>query len=334
MKRTPFLWIAIAGTLALASCRQETAPTASGTSSGTPPPPTGETQAKKEAPPSSGTPVVTPPAPAGATKVLKFSAIPNQNSTELKAKFDPVAAHLAKVLAVPVEFVPSVDYKASVELFKNGQVQFAWFGGVTGVQARAAIPGARAIVQGKEDTAYKSYFVAHKDAGLEKSEAFPAAIGGLKFAFGSESSTSGRVMPSYYITKNTGKKEAEFFTTPPVFSGAHDKTLALVAVGEVQAGVCDYALYEKQVAEKKLDPAIVKVIWETPTFIDYNFTAHPELETTYGAGFTDKLQAALIAMTTDAPDLLKVFPRSALIEAKNEDYALLADLCKEIGLIR
>ena len=82
----------------------------------------------------------------GTGKVLKFSAIPNQNATELKAKFDPMAAHLADELGVPVEFVPSADYKASVEMFKNGQIQLAWFGGVTGVQAHHAVAGARAIV--------------------------------------------------------------------------------------------------------------------------------------------------------------------------------------------
>ncbi len=271
---------------------------------------------------------------AAAAKVLRFSAIPNQNATELKSKFDPMAAHLSKELGVTVEFFPSVDYKASVEAFKNGQVQLAWFGGVTGVQARHAVPGAKAIVQGREDTAFKSYFIVNKDAGLEKNDAFPVAIGDLKFAFGSETSTSGRVMPSWFIKQKTGKSEKEFFAQPPVFTGSHDKTIEQVAAGTVQAGVCDYSVYDKLVAEKKVDPEAAKVIWETPAFPDYNFTVHPSVETDFGAGFTSKLQAALIAMTDKAPDLLKVFPRSALIEAKNEDYKPVEDVCRELGIIR
>jgi phosphonate transport system substrate-binding protein len=277
------------------------------------------------------------PAPGsggGAAKVLRFSAIPNQNATELKSKFDPMAAHLSKELGVTVEFFPSVDYKASVEAFKNGQVQLAWFGGVTGVQARHAVPGAKAIVQGKEDTAFKSYFIAHKDTGLEASETFPAGLGGMKFAFGSETSTSGRVMPSWYIKQNSGKSEKEFFAQPPVFTGSHDKTVEQVAAGVVQAGVCDYSVYDKLMAEKKVDPDAVKVIWVTPAFPDYNFTVHPSVEADFGAGFTSKLQAALIAMTEKAPDLLKVFPRSALIEAKDDDYKPVEDVCRELGIIR
>jgi len=271
---------------------------------------------------------------SSSAKVLRFSAIPNQNATELKSKFDPMAAHLSRELGITVEFFPSADYKASVEAFKNGQVQLAWFGGVTGVQARHAVPGAKAIVQGQEDTAFKSYFIVNKDAGLEKSAAFPAAVGGLKFAFGSENSTSGRVMPSWFIKQNSGKSEKEFFAQPPVFTGSHDKTIEQVAAGVVQAGVCDYSVYDKLVAEKKVDPAAAKVIWETPAFPDYNFTVHPSVETDFGAGFTAKLQSALIAMTTKAPDLLKVFPRAALIEAKNEHYQPVEEVCRELGLIR
>jgi phosphonate transport system substrate-binding protein len=268
------------------------------------------------------------------TKVLRFSAIPNQNATELKAKYDPMAAYLSKELGVTVEFFPSADYKASVEAFKNSQVQLAWFGGVTSVQAWAAVPGAKAIVHGKEDTDFKSYFIAHKDTGLEKSDTFPAGIGALKFAFGSETSTSGRVMPSYFIKQNTGKGEKEFFTQPVIFTGAHDKTIEAVATGAAQAGVCDFTVYDKLVKEGKVDPAVAKVIWVTPGYMDYTFTAHPSLEQDFGAGFTEKLKAALLAMNTKAPELLKAFPRESLIEARNEDYKMLEGLCRELGIVR
>lgn len=271
---------------------------------------------------------------SGAVKTLKFSAIPNQNSTELKAKFDPIAAYLSKELGVPVEFVPSSDYKASVDMFKNGQIQLAWFGGVTGVQARAAVPGARAIVQGKEDTAFQSYFIAHRDAGLPASEAFPEGLGALKFAFGAETSTSGRVMPSWFIKQQTGKSADEFFSEPPIYSGSHDKTCELVEAGQVQAGVVDYTVYNKRVAAGTTKADVCQVVWKTPAFPDYNFTAHPSLETDFGAGFTAKVQAALIGMTEKQPDLLKAFPREALIEAKDADYAPVEEVCRELGLLR
>src|SRR5437868_1798386 len=172
--------------------------------------------------------------------VPRFSAIPDQNSTELKEKFDALAAHLSQKLGVKVEYVPATDYKASVEMFKNGDVQLAWFGGLTGVQARLAVPGARAIAQGDTDPKFVSYFVANKDAGLAASESFPMGLAKLSFTFGPASSTSGRLMPEYFLRKNTGKSPAEFFGKEPSFTDSHDKTLELVEAGKVQAGVVNF----------------------------------------------------------------------------------------------
>lgn len=272
------------------------------------------------------------PAEAAGAATLHFTAIPDQNTTELRARFDPVAAHLERTLGVPVRYVPATDYQASVEMFANGDVQLAWFGGLTGLQARARVPGARAIAQGAEDPRYYSYFIAHADTGLEKSEEFPMQIAGLRFAFGSESSTSGRMMPEHFIRKHSGKSPREFFTNEPLFSGSHDRTCELVASGQVQAGVVNYAVYDQRVAEGRTDPAVVKVIWRTPPYADYNLTAHPVLEQRFGTGFLDKLQKALIGIDDEA--LLRAFTRSALIPASNADFDNLGELARELGMLR
>jgi phosphonate transport system substrate-binding protein len=263
---------------------------------------------------------------------LRFSAIPDQNSTELKEKFDALAKHLSQKLGVPVEYVPATDYKASVEMFKNGDIQLAWFGGLTGVQARQAVPGSRAIAQGDTDTKFVSYFVANAAAPVQPSESFPTDLAKLTFTFGPASSTSGRLMPEYYLRKNTGKSPAEFFGSQPAFSESHDQTLELVAAGKVQAGVVNFEVYDRRVKDGKTDPKVVKVVWKTPPFADYNFTARPDLDRQFGAGFVDKLQAALVAV--DDQKLLSAFPRTKLIPAKNEDYAATEQVAKELGFVR
>ena len=265
-------------------------------------------------------------------KTLKFSAIPDQNSTELKEKFDAIAKYLSETLEVPVEYVPSSDYKASVELFKTGDIQLAWFGGLTGVQARHAVSGAKAIAQGAADPEYFSYFIAHKDSGLSESKDFPESIGKMSFTFGSESSTSGRLMPEFFIRQFTGKSPEEFFTSSPAFSGSHDKTVELVNSGKVQVGALSYKLYDKRVAEGKIDPAVCKVIWKTPFYADYNFTAHPMLDEMYGAGFMDKLQKALLDMND--PQLLSAFPRKKMIPAKNSDFDGIVDVANQLGFLK
>ncbi|GJM45349.1 MAG: putative selenate ABC transporter substrate-binding protein [Gemmatimonadota bacterium] len=269
---------------------------------------------------------------APATAVLRFSAIPDDNTTELTRKFNPVAAYLSEQLGVPVEYVPSSDYGASVEMFKNGDIQLAWFGGLTGVQARQAVPGAPAIVQGAEDPRYYSYFIANASTGLERSDEFPMEIASRTFTFGSTKSTSGRLMPEHFIRQNTGKSPREFFQQEFGFSGSHDKTIEQVAAGAYEVGAVSYTTYDAWVREGKVDPDLCRIIWQTPDYADYNFTAHPELETMFGAGFTQRLQTALVNMQD--PALLEAFRRSALIPARTEEFAAILEVARSLDMAR
>lgn len=262
---------------------------------------------------------------------LRFSAIPDQDETRLREKFGPVAVYLSRTLGVPVEYVHATKYSDSVDLFKNGDIQLAWFGGLTGVQARHAVKGARAIAQGAEDPEFYSYFIAHKDAGIEPSSEFPRAIAGKRLTFGSMGSTSGRLMPEFFIRENTGKSPRDFLGAIS-FSGSHDRTVELVESGQFDVGVLNYQVYDRRVAEGKTDPEVVEVIWKTPAYPDYNFTAHPDLESMYAVGFTDKVQRALVAM--EDADLLSAFPRSALIPAENSDFDAIHELALKLDFIR
>ncbi len=266
-------------------------------------------------------------------KVLRFSAIPDHDASELKQKYDPVARYLSDKLEVKVEYIPAADYQASVEMFKNGDIRLAWFGGLTGVQARRAVAGARAIAQGIEDPEYYSYFIAHRSTGLAPSPEFPSAISSLPFSFGSESSTSGRLMPEFFILRNSGKTASEFFEEPFGFSGSHPKTAELVcAGGAVKAGALNYRTYDTMVANGEIDPQVCPVIWETPRYADYNMTAHPDLEILFGIGFIDKLQSALLEMKD--PGLLAAFARSGLIAASNAEFAAIESVATELGMLR
>ena len=138
------------------------------------------------------------PAIAQPGPTLAFTAIPDQDESRLVERFGRVATYLQERLRVPVRYVPVKSYPAAVTAFTNGQVQMAWFGGFTGVQARRAVPGSTAIAQGVEDTGFKSFFIAHASTGLARADAFPAGVAGRSFTFGARASTSGRVMPEYY----------------------------------------------------------------------------------------------------------------------------------------
>ena len=264
--------------------------------------------------------------------VLRFSAIPDQKTTETREKLAPLIEHLSRQLGVDFEYVPARDYQASVEMFKNGDVELAWFGGLTGVQARQAVPGARAIAQGESDPKFYSYFIAHRDTGLEPSEEFPAGLGALKFTFGSASSTSGRLMPEFYIREHTGLGPAEVFEHPFGFSGSHDKTVELVEAGQFEAGAVNYTVYDRRVAAGDTDPEVARVIWRTPFYADYNWTVRPDVDQIFGDGFTDRLQQALVAI--DDPALLIALPRQRLIPATNEEFEGIRKVAEALDMLR
>ena len=269
---------------------------------------------------------------AKSTQILRFTAIPDQNTTELQERFKPLGDYLTKHLGVTVEYVPARDYQAAVEMFVNGDVDLAWFGGLTGVQARNRVPGARAIAQGEADPKYYSYFIAHTDTGLTRSDEFPVGIGGFTFTFGSESSTSGRLMPEYFIRKHTGKSPWELFEKPVGFSGSHDKTAELVASGQYQVGVINYKVYDQRVEQGKTNPDVVRIIWQTPEYADYNWSVRPDLDEKLGEAFTTRLQQALIGVSD--PMLLAALPRERLIPASNEEFEGVRVVAQQLDMLR
>ncbi len=264
-------------------------------------------------------------------KPFTFTAIPDQDTARLQLRFGKVAQYLSETLGVKVNYVPVKSYSASVAAFKNNEVQLAWFGGLSGVQARFSTPGARAIAQGLEDPDFVTYFIAHTSTGLTPSAGFPHGIEGLTFTFGSKGSTSGRLMPEFFIRAALNKTPREAFKRVG-YSGDHSKTLALVQSGSYQAGALNYKVWENEVKAGKVDESKVQVIWRTPGYPDYNWTIRGDVDQTWGEGFGDKVQKALLDMND--PELLDAFPRKSFIEADNSMYQPILDTAREIGILQ
>ncbi len=263
---------------------------------------------------------------------LVFTAIPDEDETRLQQRFQAVADYLAETLDVEVRFIPVTSYAASVTAFRNNQVQLAWFGGFTGVQARQRVPGSLAIAQGVEDPDYKSYVIANRSTGLEPHDAdtAPEGLRDLTFSFGSRSSTSGRLMPEYFLREHLGASPDELFTRVG-FSGNHSRTISVVQSGAYQAGVVSYKAWENELEAGNIDLDRVQVIWETPPYPDYQWTVRGDIDERFGDGFTERLQQALLDM--DDPELLASFPRAGFIPAVNDDYREILEVAQSLGLL-
>jgi phosphonate transport system substrate-binding protein len=262
-----------------------------------------------------------------AQQVLRVSAIPDEAPTELQRKFKPLGEYLEKKLGMPVEFTPVTDYAAAVEALIHHKIDLVWFGGFTFVQAKVrsnneVVP----LVQREEDEKFKSVFIT-SDKNISRLE----DLRGKTFSFGSESSTSGHLMPRYFLLAAKINPDADLKRI--AFSGAHDATVAAVAGGKVDAGVLNISVWEKMVKENKVDLNQVHVFFTTPGFYDYNWTVRADMD----PELRNKIIAAFLSLDkSDAQgkEVLDLQRASKFIPTKAENYLTIEAAARDAGLLK
>ncbi|MBD2258884.1 putative selenate ABC transporter substrate-binding protein [Pseudanabaena sp. FACHB-2040] len=279
-------------------------------------------------------------APAGeasATLPLTVGAIPDQDPEQLQRLYTRLAEYLSAELGVPVEYKPVTDYAAAVTAFRVGDLDLVWFGGLTGVQARLQVPDAQAIAQRDIDAEFQSVFIANTNSNLAEIEDISelTALKGRTLTFGSESSTSGRLMPQYFL-EQAGVVPTDF-KGEVGFSGNHDATIKLVEAGTYEVGALNSQVWEQRVAEGAVDESRVSVIWYTPPYYDYHWVISPEVEERYGEGFVERVQTALTRLDPSVPEqqeILELFGAETFIPTQNENYAQIEAVGRQIGKIQ
>ncbi len=264
---------------------------------------------------------------AQAQQVLRVSAIPDEAPTELQRKFKPLGEYLEKKLVMKVEFTPVTDYAASVEGLVNGKLDMVWFGGFTFVQANHMSKGKVVpLVQRVEDEKFRSVFVT-----TNKSINSLADLKGKTLSFGSESSTSGHLMPRSFLL--AAKIDPDTDLKRISFSGAHDATVAAVAGGKVDAGALNISVWEKLNEQKKVDPAVVRVFYTTPAYYDYNWTVRADMPEAMKKKITDAFLALDISKPEDKV-ILDLQRASKFIPTKAANYANIEAAAKNAGLLK
>ena len=263
---------------------------------------------------------------AHAAEVLRVSAIPDEAPTELLRKFKPLGAYLEQQLGMSVKFVPVSDYAAVVESMASDRIDLAWLGGFTFVQLYLKDPEARPLVQREQDEVFTSKFVT-ADPQVNSL----ADLKGRTFAFGSISSTSGSLMPRYFMLQEGVVPEEHFSRV--AYSGAHDATVAWVQAGRADAGVLNASVWEKLVNSGKVDLDKVRVFATTPTYYDYNWTVRGGLD----AELAERIKAAFLALDPARPEhkeILDLQAASRFIETRPENYQSIEQAARSAGLLK
>ena len=266
-------------------------------------------------------------ATAHAQAVFKMTAIPDEAPTELARKAAPLVKYLEQQLGMKVEFTPVSDYAAAVEALVNKQVDMAWYGGFTFVQANIRSGGkVIPLVQREEDEKFRSVFIT-SDPDIKTL----ADLKGKTVSFGSQSSTSGHLMPRSVLLQANIDPDKDFKRV--AYSGAHDATIAAVAAGKVDAGALNVSVWDKFVADKKVDTTKVKVIFTTPPYFDYNWTVHADMP----AAQREKLTKAFLSLNTTTPEgkeVLDLQRATRFVPTKAENYKGIEAAGRNAGLLK
>lgn len=262
-----------------------------------------------------------------AQQTLRVSAIPDESPTELQRKFAPLGAYLEQQLGMKVSFVPVTDYAASVEGLINNKLDMVWFGGFTFVQANVRSGGKVVpLVQREEDEKFRSVFITTKK-DINKLE----DLKGKTLAFGSESSTSGHLMPRSFMMEAGIQPDRDLRRV--AFVGAHDATAAAVAGGKVDAGALNISVWEKLVDQNKIDTSAVRVFYTTPPYYDYNWTVRSDM----APALRKKLADAFLSLSPDNPqhkEILELQRATRFIPTRVENYKAIESAARGAGLLK
>ena len=264
---------------------------------------------------------------ANTQEKIRISSIPDESLSELSTKFKPLINYLESSLNIETEFIPVTDYAAVVEALVSKKIDLAWLGGFTFVQANLrskdeVIP----IVQRVKDQEFKSIFISHKSNNF-------TTLSDLKnktFSFGSPSSTSGHLMPRYFLIKE-GIYVDDFFKRV-AFSGAHDATIFSVLSKKVDAGVVNELIWKKFKSQNKDIADNIDVIFETPPYYDYNWSTSKSID----INIREKIKQAFLKLDIKNKvhkEILDLQRATKFIETNKNNYDAIKQAAFEAKLI-
>ena len=269
---------------------------------------------------------------------LKIGAIPDQNQEILDRRFNSLSKELSKQLNVEVKYVPVINYVGAVTGFRTKNLDLVWFGGLTGVQARLQTPNSIVIAQRDIDKEFKSVFIVNKKLNLTPTKELSDLknLRNLRFTFGSENSTSGRLMPEYFLNI-AGVKTSEFKGDKPGYSGSHDATIALVNSGAFEAGALNKQIWDKSLKNNPKRTKNVFVFFVTPDYVDYHWLSQGDLDEKFYNGFTTRMKEAILNLNENNPKhkiILEMFNAKKFIDSDAKQYKKIEEIGRKLKKIR
>jgi phosphonate transport system substrate-binding protein len=258
-------------------------------------------------------------------QTLRLSLIPTTDPGKILRESQPLVEYLEKEIGTKVVLTVPTNYAAVVEAIANDQVDIAYLGGFTYVQASKRA-GVVALVQRERDQNFHSFFITHSGTGINSL----ADLKGHTFAFGDVNSTSGHLMPEYFMRQANVDPDV---ITKAIYTGGHDATALAVANKKVDAGALDETIYQKMVTDGKLNPANVRLFYTTPPYYDYIWVSRRGLD----PKVADSFSAAFLKLDASDPAhkrILDLLIATKYVKAEDSSYDKLRQAATDAGLLK
>jgi phosphonate transport system substrate-binding protein len=257
-------------------------------------------------------------------QALRLAMIPSTDPGKIVRDSQPLVKYLEKETSSRIELVVPTNYAAVVEAIANDTVDIAYLGGFTLQASRRA--GVIPLVQRERDQNFHSVFITQPRSGINTL----ADLKGHSFAFGDVNSTSGHLMPAYYMR---AANVDQGLIAKALYSGGHDATALAVANGKVDAGAMDELVFGNMMKSGKITPEQVRVFYTTPAFFDYVWAARKGLDPKLSASFAD----ALLKLDASNPEhkvLLDLLNATKYLRADDSNYDKLRQAARDEGLLK
>lgn len=258
-------------------------------------------------------------------QTLRLAMIPSTDPGKIVRDSQPLVKYLESETQSRIELVVPTNYAAVVEAIANDRVDIAYLGGFTFVQASRRA-GVLPLVQRERDQNFHSVFITQPKSGINTL----ADLKGRSFAFGDVNSTSGHLMPAYYMRATNVDQGV---IAKALYTGGHDATALAVANGKVDAGAMDELVFGNMMKSGKITPEQVKVFYTTPAFFDYVWAARKGLEPKLSESFADAL-LKLDASNPEHKALLDLLNSTKYLRADDSSYDKLRQAARDEGLLK
>ena len=255
---------------------------------------------------------------------LRVGLIPNQNPESVEANYEPFGEYLSEQLGREVELTVPTSYGAVVEAMVNDELDLAYFGGLTYVQARnrgEVTPLVTEINPRTGDTTYRSVIIVPADSEVQE----VSELEGRDFAFGSVSSTSGSLYPAIML-RDAGidyRTDLGNFN----YTGGHDATAQAVSNGGVDGGGLEDRILYDLIEDGAVDGDSIRVIEESNAIEGYPWVVRNAL--------SDELKEQIIQayLNIDDPALLDLLRADGYEEVDASDYDYVEEQATELDLL-